>query len=86
MGDVVSVSTPLLGTLINRVDHSNRLARWDFGVTALMRSLARPAAHGRDRKFEAEPGSGPSERPPRWPTAAVGVHCERAVPATSWHT
>jgi fumarylacetoacetate (FAA) hydrolase family protein len=40
-GDVVSVSTPRLGLLANRVDHCDRIAPWTFGVGALMRNLAR---------------------------------------------
>jgi fumarylacetoacetate (FAA) hydrolase family protein len=41
VGDVVSVSTPQLGSLVNRVTTSDRAAPWTFGVTALMQSLAR---------------------------------------------
>ena len=41
VGDVVSVRTPLLGTLINRVDRSDHIAPWTFGVAALMKSLQR---------------------------------------------
>ena len=40
VGDVVRVSTPTLGTLVNRVNHCDRIAPWTFGVGALMRSLA----------------------------------------------
>ncbi|NEX64731.1 fumarylacetoacetate hydrolase family protein [Noviherbaspirillum galbum] len=40
VGDVVSISTPRLGTLVNRVDHSDRIPPWTFGTLALMRSLA----------------------------------------------
>ena len=40
IGDVVSISTATLGTLVNRVDHSDRIAPWEFGVGALMRNLA----------------------------------------------
>ena len=32
--------TPLLGALVNRVDRSDRIAPWTFGVAALMRNLA----------------------------------------------
>jgi fumarylacetoacetate (FAA) hydrolase family protein len=39
--DVVSVSTPQLGTLVNRVTTSDRAAPWTFGAAALMQSLAR---------------------------------------------
>jgi fumarylacetoacetate (FAA) hydrolase family protein len=41
IGDVVTVATPLLGALVNRVDTSDRIAPWTFGATALMKSLAR---------------------------------------------
>src|SRR3954468_10018000 len=41
VGDVVSVSTPRLGTLVNRVNTSDRIAPWTLGAGELMRSLAR---------------------------------------------
>jgi fumarylacetoacetate (FAA) hydrolase family protein len=41
VGDVVTVSTPQLGTLANRVNTSDRVAPWTYGATALMRDLAR---------------------------------------------
>ena len=41
VGDVVSVATPRLGTLVNRVNHSDRVPPWTFGASALMRNLAR---------------------------------------------
>ena len=41
MGDVVSVSTASLGMLVNRVNLSDRVAPWNYGVAALMRDLAR---------------------------------------------
>ena len=41
VGDVVSVSTPKLGTLVNRVNTSDRIAPWTLGTGELMRSLAR---------------------------------------------
>jgi fumarylacetoacetate (FAA) hydrolase family protein len=40
VGDVVTVATPRLGALVNRVEHCDRIAPWRFGVGALMRSLA----------------------------------------------
>ena len=40
VGDVVTVSTPALGQLVNRVRHSDRVAPWTFGLTALMLNLA----------------------------------------------
>jgi fumarylacetoacetate (FAA) hydrolase family protein len=41
VGDVVSVSTPQLGTLVNRVTTSDQAPPWTYGVGALMRDLAR---------------------------------------------
>ena len=41
VGDVVAISTPRLGTLVNRVDTSDRIDPWRYGVNALMRDLAR---------------------------------------------
>lgn len=41
IGDVVEVSTPALGRLVNRVDHTDRIAPWTFGAAALMTNLAR---------------------------------------------
>jgi len=41
VGDVVTVSTPALGALVNRVDTSDRITPWTFGAAALMRSLAK---------------------------------------------
>jgi fumarylacetoacetate (FAA) hydrolase family protein len=38
-GDIVTISAPTLGTLVNRVNLSNRIPRWEFGSRALMRSL-----------------------------------------------
>jgi fumarylacetoacetate (FAA) hydrolase family protein len=40
MGDVVSISTPHLGRLVNRVTSSKAAAPWAFGVGDLMRNLA----------------------------------------------
>jgi fumarylacetoacetate (FAA) hydrolase family protein len=40
-GDVVTISAPALGALVNRVATSDALPRWRFGTRALMRSLAR---------------------------------------------
>ncbi|TFV70587.1 fumarylacetoacetate hydrolase [Blastococcus sp. CT_GayMR20] len=39
-GDVVSISTPLLGGLVNTVTAAERAPEWTFGVRALMRNLA----------------------------------------------
>jgi fumarylacetoacetate (FAA) hydrolase family protein len=41
VGDVVTVSTPRLGTLANRVNTSDKIAPWTYGAGALMRDLAR---------------------------------------------
>ena len=38
-GDVVEISTPLLGTLSNTVTSCETAAPWEFGVRALMRNL-----------------------------------------------
>ena len=40
VGDLVSISTPKLGRLVNRVTTSDRAAPWTFGIAALMRNLA----------------------------------------------
>ena len=47
VGDVVSVATPTLGTLVNRVNHTDKIAPWTFGVRALMENLARRGLHSR---------------------------------------
>lgn len=41
IGDRVLISSPALGTLENRVQHTDKAAPWDFGAGALMRNLAR---------------------------------------------
>ncbi|GIG92143.1 fumarylacetoacetate hydrolase family protein [Plantactinospora endophytica] len=41
VGDVVRISSPPLGTLVNRVRYAEDCAPWDFGVRDLMGSLAR---------------------------------------------
>jgi fumarylacetoacetate (FAA) hydrolase family protein len=40
IGDVATVSTPRLGSLVNRVTTSDLVAPWIFGVNALMKNLA----------------------------------------------
>ena len=40
-GDIVRISTPSLGSLVNRVLPSDECDPWDYGVGDLMRSLAR---------------------------------------------
>lgn len=39
-GDLVTISSPALGALINRVDYCDRIAPWTFGVGALIENLA----------------------------------------------
>jgi len=41
VGDIVTVTTPALGALVNRVNHSDKVAPWTFGAGALMQNLAR---------------------------------------------
>ncbi|MCC7041394.1 MAG: fumarylacetoacetate hydrolase family protein [Burkholderiales bacterium] len=41
VGDIVTVSTPKLGALVNRVNTSDRIAPWTYGSVALMQGLAR---------------------------------------------
>lgn len=41
VGDVVRISCPELGTLVNAVNHSEAAQPWTFGIGALMRNLAR---------------------------------------------
>ncbi len=40
MGDVVTIATPKLGRLVNRMRSSDACERWSFGAGALMRNLA----------------------------------------------
>jgi len=40
LGDIVKISSRQLGTLVNRVNHSDRIEPWTFGVRALMANLA----------------------------------------------
>ncbi|MGB7483210.1 MAG: fumarylacetoacetate hydrolase family protein [Castellaniella sp.] len=39
LGDVVTISSPLLGALVNEVQLSTEIPRWTFGVRALYRNL-----------------------------------------------
>ena len=41
VGDVVTVATPTLGMLVNRVNTSDQIEPWTYGVRALMRDLGR---------------------------------------------
>ena len=40
VGDIVTIATPSLGALVNRVDYADAIEPWSFGAGALMRSLA----------------------------------------------
>jgi fumarylacetoacetate (FAA) hydrolase family protein len=40
LGDIVTIATPMLGSLINLVSTSDRVAPWIFGARALIRNLA----------------------------------------------
>jgi fumarylacetoacetate (FAA) hydrolase family protein len=40
LGDRVTISTPSLGALVNRVQRSDAIAPWTFGVRALYRNLS----------------------------------------------
>ena len=39
-GDIVTVETPRLGALVNRVNYTDQIAPWTFGAVALMKNLA----------------------------------------------
>lgn len=52
VGDVVTIASPSLGALVNRVDYADAIAPWTFGVGALMRNLAA-------RGLLTPPGAGP---------------------------
>jgi fumarylacetoacetate (FAA) hydrolase family protein len=41
IGDIVTIATPKLGALVNRVKHTDKIAPWTFGAGALMGNLAR---------------------------------------------
>jgi fumarylacetoacetate (FAA) hydrolase family protein len=41
IGDIVTIATPKLGALVNRVKHCGDVAPWTFGIGALMNNLAR---------------------------------------------
>lgn len=40
VGDVVTIRSPRLGALVNRVDHCDRIPEWRFGLSDLMRNLS----------------------------------------------
>ena len=39
IGDIVTVHTPRLGALVNRVNHADKTEPWTFGVSALIAQL-----------------------------------------------
>lgn len=41
VGDIVTIETPLLGSLTNRMVHADKASPWTFGVRALMENLAK---------------------------------------------
>ncbi|UPL14580.1 fumarylacetoacetate hydrolase family protein [Microbacterium galbinum] len=47
LGDVVRISSPHLGALVNRVQHSEDLAPWSVGIGALITSLAQRGLLGK---------------------------------------
>jgi fumarylacetoacetate (FAA) hydrolase family protein len=40
IGDIVTISTPSLGALVNRVNLTTEADPWTFGTGSLMRNLA----------------------------------------------
>ncbi|HEY1721807.1 MAG TPA: fumarylacetoacetate hydrolase family protein [Magnetospirillaceae bacterium] len=40
VGDIVTIATPKLGALVNRVAHCDKIRPWSFGIGSLMRNLA----------------------------------------------
>jgi len=42
VGDIVTVHTPKLGALVNRVEHADRTEPWTFGIGAMLAYLSRP--------------------------------------------
>ena len=40
VGDLVEIGTPALGRLVNRMNHTDRIPPWNFGIADLMRNLA----------------------------------------------
>jgi len=41
VGDIVTIATPALGALVNRVNHADKIRPWTFGARALMENLAK---------------------------------------------
>jgi fumarylacetoacetate (FAA) hydrolase family protein len=51
VGDIVTIASPKLGALINRVNHTDKIEPWRFGAGALMHNLAaRGLLHGRENR------------------------------------
>ncbi len=46
VGDLVTVHSPRLGALVNRVNHADKTEPWTFGIGALMNFLAREEKNG----------------------------------------
>ena len=40
VGDIVRISSPRLGMLVNQVQHTDEVSDWKFGISALMKNLA----------------------------------------------
>ena len=40
LGDIVTIANPLLGSLTNQVNHTDKIPQWTFGIGALMANLA----------------------------------------------
>ena len=40
LGDIVTIANPLLGSLTNQVNHTDKIPQWEFGIGALMANLA----------------------------------------------
>lgn len=41
VGDIVTISTPQLGALVNRVNYTDKVAPWTFGLSAFIKNLAK---------------------------------------------
>jgi len=51
VGDIVTIASPQLGALVNRVHHCDKIAPWTFGAGALMQNLAaRGLLRGRENR------------------------------------
>lgn len=49
IGDIVTIATPQLGALVNRVRYTTEIPEWTFGTGALMENLARRGLLGRGK-------------------------------------